>query len=224
VSIEGLIREHRRFRERFDQDREFFVRLAEEGQEPKMLWIGCSDSRVVPEQIVGANPGELFVVRNVANAVPPFGTGEAAVGTAVEYAVLHLHVPHIVVCGHTQCGGIKALENPVDMAREPHIARWIELARPARMQVEASGVAEEDRYLETVKANVLLQRENLRTYDCVREAIDNGQLTLHAWLYDLHTGDLLAYDGGSGQWRPLALLEERPGEAAALSADMGGGR
>jgi carbonic anhydrase len=200
-----LLTGHRRFKERFEADRERFVRLAEEGQKPQVLWIGCSDSRVIPEQITGAEPGQLFVMRNIANVVPPFGTGDMAVGAVIEYAILHLRVPHVVICGHTQCGGIKVLEGHVDLAREPHIARWVELARPARTQVEASGIPEEARYLETIKANVLLQRENLRTYDCVREAIEAGHLTLHGWLYGLHSGDLLAYDDESGQWGALAL-------------------
>lgn len=204
-STAKLLTGHRRFKEKFAAEREMFVRLAEEGQEPQVLWIGCSDSRVIPEQITGAEPGELFVMRNMANVVPPFGTGDAAVGAVIEYAILHLQVPHVVICGHTQCGGIKALERHIDMAREPHVARWVELARPARTQVEASGTPEEAHYLETIKANVLLQRENLRTYDCVREAIRAGQLTLHGWLYDLHTGDLLAYDDESSQWGALAL-------------------
>jgi len=200
-----LLTGHRRFKERFEANREMFVRLAEEGQKPQVLWIGCSDSRVIPEQITGAEPGQLFVMRNIANVVPPFGTGDMAVGAVIEYAILHLRVPHVVICGHTQCGGIEALEGHVDLAREPHIARWVELARPAQTQVEASGVPEEARYLETIKANVLLQQENLRTYDCVREAIGAGHLTLHGWLYDLHSGDLLAYDDESGQWGTLAL-------------------
>jgi carbonic anhydrase len=200
-----LLTGHRRFKGRFETDRERFVRLAEEGQKPQVLWIGCSDSRVIPEQITGAEPGQLFVMRNIANVVPPFGTGDMAVGAVIEYAILCLRVPDVVICGHTQCGGIKALEGHIDLAREPHIARWVELARPAHTQVEASGIPEEARHLETIKANVLLQRENLRTYDCVREAIGAGHLTLHGWLYDLHSGDLLAYDDESGQWGPLAL-------------------
>ena len=200
-----LLTGHRRFKERFEDDRGMFVRLAEEGQQPKVLWIGCSDSRVIPEQITGAEPGELFVMRDIANVIPPFGTGDTAAGAVIEYAVLHLHVPHVVICGHTQCGGIKALEGHIDLACEPHIARWVELARPARTQVEASGITEEARYLETIKASVLLQRENLRTYICVHEAIRASQLTLHGWLYDLHSGDLLAYDDESGGWGALAL-------------------
>jgi carbonic anhydrase len=205
MQTDQLLTGHRRFKERFEADRERFVRLAEEGQQPQGLWIGCSDSRVIPEQITGAEPGQLFVMRNLANVVPPFGTGDTAVGAVIEYAILHLHVPDVVICGHTQCGGIKALEGPVDLAREPHIARWVEWARPAHTQVEASGVPEEARYLETTKANVLLQRENLCTYDCVREATGAGHLTLHGWLYDLHSGDLLAYDPESGQWGTLTL-------------------
>ena len=200
-----LLTGHRQFREKFEANWEMFVRLAERGQKPKVLWIGCSDSRVIPEQITGAELGDLFVVRDIANVVPPFGTGDTAVGAVIEYAILHLRVLHAVICGHTQCGGIQALEGPLDLAREPHIARWVELARPARTQVEASGLPEEAHYLETIKANVLLQRENLRTYDCVREAVGAGQLTLHAWLYDLYSGDLLAYDDESGQWGALAL-------------------
>jgi carbonic anhydrase len=204
MPTDKLLTGHRQFKEKFEANWEMFVRLAERGQKPKVLWIGCSDSRVIPEQITGAEPGDLFVVRDIANVVPPFGMGDMAVGAVIEYAILHLRTPHVVICGHTQCGGIKALEAPLDLAREPHIARWVELARPAYTQVEASGMPEEARYLETIKANVLLQRENLRTYDCVREAVGAGQLTLHAWLYDLYSGDLLAYDDESGQWRALA--------------------
>jgi carbonic anhydrase len=129
MPTDQLLTGHRRFKERFEADRERFVRLAEEGQQPEVLWIGCSDSRVIPEQITGAEPAELFVMRNIANVVPPFGTGDMAVGAVIEYAVLHLHAPHVVICGHTQCGGIKALEGHVDLAREPHIARWVEWAR-----------------------------------------------------------------------------------------------
>jgi carbonic anhydrase len=210
MPINKLLISHYQFKEKFRAEREVFVKLAEEGQSPKVLWIGCSDSRVIPEQITAADPGELFVTRNIANVVPPFGMGDVAVGAVIEYAVLHLRVPHIVICGHTQCGGIKVLEGPIDLAREPHIARWVELARPAHTQVEASGLLEEVRYLETIKANVVLQRKNLGTYDCVREAVRAGQLALHAWLYDLHTGNLLAYDDESREWGVLPL----PGEVS----------
>ena len=194
----------RKFKKRFADDQEVFVRLAEDGQNPKVLWIGCSDSRVIPEQITGAEPGELFMVRNVANIVPPSWASDNAIGAVIEYAVLHLQVPHIVICGHTECGGIKALDGHISMGREPHLARWLELARPARKRVEALGLPEEARYIETIKKNVLVQWENVQSYSCVRESENEGKLKIHGWLYDLHTGDLLAYNE-KGKWDALIL-------------------
>jgi carbonic anhydrase len=198
---------HRRFIERkFAGEKEVFRKLAEEGQNPKVLWIGCSDSRVIPEQITGAEAGELFTMRLIANVVPPKDAGSDASGAVIEYAVRHLGVPHIVICGHTDCGGIKALEADIDSAAEPHIWRWIEWARPARGRVEESSVPEGERLLETIKANVLLQLENLHSYDCVAEGMESGTLSTHAWLYDLADGNLLAYDEAGGAWRALSAL------------------
>jgi len=199
-----LISGYRRFREKFDSDHEVFKKLAEEGQNPKVLWIGCSDSRVVPELITGADPGELFDVRNIANVVPPAASAACATGAAVEYAVIHLKVRHIVVCGHTECGGIKALDTPPDPDSEPHITSWLEFARPALEKVLGSDVPESDRYLETIKTNILMQCENLRSYLCVADREQAGWVSIHAWLYDLHTGDISEYDEGSGVWGTIA--------------------
>ncbi len=204
MPTEKLISGHQRFREKFESEHEVFERLAEEGQNPKVLWIGCSDSRVVPELITGADPGELFDVRNIANIVPPSPTIACATGAAVEYAVLHLEVSHIVVCGHTDCGGIKALEAPPSAQTEPHIASWLELASPAREQVLALGLPSDEIYLETIKANILLQSENLRTYPCVVECERRGALSIHSWLYDLHTGEISEFDGSAGTWGSVA--------------------
>jgi carbonic anhydrase len=205
MPTEKLLHGHRAFRKMFSAEQEVFTRLAQEGQKPAVLWIGCSDSRVIPEQITGAGPGELFMMRNIANIVPPSGTLDGAVGAVIEYAVLHLQVAHIVICGHTECGGIKALEGHVNMHREPNISGWLELARPARAQVEALGLPEEERYLETIKRNVLLQRGNLLSYTCVQEGVNTGKLVVHCWLYDLHTGELLAFDDGLEKWKALDI-------------------
>jgi carbonic anhydrase len=155
--------------------------------------------------ITGADPGDLFVTRNVGNIVPPYGTGEMGVGAIVEYAVLHLRVKHIVILGHTDCGGIKALDSLPDWNREPHIARWIEHARPAKTAVEASGLPAEERHEATVRENVLLQLEHLRSYDPVREGERAGELTLHGWVYHLETGSIEAHDPETGQWNPLSV-------------------
>jgi len=191
------------FEQVFEENREMFERLAAQGQAPEVLSIGCSDSRVPSELLTQLEPGDLFVTRNVANIVPPFGTGEMSVGAVVEYAVLHLHVKHIVVLGHTDCGGIKALDSQADWSREPHIARWIEHARPAKTKVEASGLPPEERHLAIVRENVLLQVEHLRSYDPVRQGERDGTLALHGWVYHLEKGTFEAYDPETGAWSPV---------------------
>lgn len=168
--------------------------LSSQGQAPEALFIGCCDSRTGPELITRSKPGDLFVTRTLANIVPPYGTGEMSVGAVVEYAVRRLRVTKIIVCGHTDCGGIWALDKPPDWSREPHIARWIEHARPAKTRIEASGLSEKEHHLATVRENVLLQLEHLRSYDPVREGERIGTLTLHGWVYRLETGTIEAYN------------------------------
>ena len=192
-----------RFRAYFQENQELFELLAHEGQAPQALFIGCSDSRVPPEAITQHDPGDLFVTRNPGNIVPPYGTGQTDIGAVVEFAVLRLNVRHIILCGHTDCGGIRALDQAVDWIREPHIARWIEHARPAKTQIEASGLPEEEWHLATVRANVLLQLENLRSYDPVRTGEKTGALALHGWVYHLETGTIEAYDSETRSWSPV---------------------
>ena len=192
-----------RFREYFEENRELFELLAAEGQAPQALFICCSDSRVAPEWLTQSDPGDLFVTRNVGNIVPPYGSGQTSIGAVIEFAVLQLAVRHIILCGHTDCGGIRALDQPADCWGQPHLARWIEYARPARTQVEASGLPEEDRHLAAVRANVLLQLENLRSYDPVRAGERAGALTLHGWVYHLEAGIIEACDSETGSWSPL---------------------
>jgi len=192
-----------RFRGYRQQNRALFDRLATEGQAPQVLWIGCSDSRIVPEVITGAEPGDLFVVRNIANIVPPYGTGQTSPGAAIEYAVRHLHVPQIVLCGHTDCGGIRALGTQLDQSREPHIVSWIEHVRPAVTRVEAAGLPTEAQHLAIVRENVLLQIDNLRSYDPVRAGERDGKLTLHGWVYHIETGEVERYDAATRSWIPL---------------------
>ena len=196
-----------RFQTYFEENRELFELLAEEGQAPEALFIGCSDSRVAPEWITQCDPGDLFVARSVGNIVPPYGSGQSGIGAVIEFAVQQLGVRHIILCGHTDCGGIQALDQAADWSREPHIARWIEHARPARTQVEASGLPEEERHLAAVRANVLIQLENLRSYDPVRTGERAGTLTLHGWVYHLETGRIKAYNPDTGSWNPVDSTE-----------------
>lgn len=211
LDIKDAVEGHERFRLAFERDKAFFRSLATKKQKPRLLWIGCSDSRVVPAQITSADPGELFEVRNIANSVPPSDMDDTSVGAAIEYAVGHLGIDDIVVCGHTGCGGINALAEPIPPDREAHLGRWVELTRPAHRLVAAQGVAEAERHVETVKAHVQFQIDNLMTYPIVREGVEAGRLGLHGWLYVMEEGMILAYDPAEGLWRDLVdMARERP--------------
>jgi carbonic anhydrase len=113
LDIKDAVEGYRRFRQRVERDKAFYAGLAKAKQKPKLLWIGCCDSRVVPAQITSADPGELFEIRNIANCVPPSGSGDDSVGAAIEYALGHLWIDDIIVCGHTGCGGLQALLEPI---------------------------------------------------------------------------------------------------------------
>lgn len=204
---------HRRFKAAREADHDFLVALAEGKQQPKMLWIGCADSRVDPAEILGTGLGDLFVIRNIANLVPPAGRGDDSVGAAIEYCLEHLGVDDIVVCGHTGCGGIAAVSKPVPPA-EMHLDRWVDHARGSARLIAAARVPEEERLDAMVKANVLFQRDNLLTYPSVAKALAESRLRLHAWLYDMHSADMLGYDVTSGDWRTLGELA---GEARSAS-------
>jgi len=196
--VEGL----RRFRrESFPLFREHYQRLVAEGQRPSTLFLGCADSRVVPDLLTSALPGDLFVIRNVGNLVPPFEPDAGFHGTSagIEFATLVLGVKDIVVCGHSHCGAIKALFTPLrDDA--PHITRWLELARPATV---GSHMTEEN-LRRTEMASVVLQVERLMSFPVVRERVERGDLCLHGWYYVIEEGQVLGLDMGSGEFRPLS--------------------
>ncbi len=198
-----LLAGYHRYRRRIADLRPELAARAQ-GQSPRALWIGCSDSRVIPEQITDADPGELLVLRNVANIVPPAGTDDA-VGAIVEFAVLSLRVGRIIVCGHTDCGGVAALSEQLDPEREPQLARWVELARPAETRVAGLGLPAAECALETTKANVLVQRERLVAYPCVAAGLGAGTLSVQAALYTLETGEVLVFSDVGQAWLPLPL-------------------
>jgi carbonic anhydrase len=155
-----------------------------EGQSPQVLFITCSDSRVVPALITGARPGELFELRTAGNIVPPYAcehpTGEAA---TIEYAVEVLGVRDIVVCGHSHCGAVGALVRGEDLTAVPAVRDWLASATP-----RPAGPAEDPEVAEGVQSHVLTQLLRLRSYPCVERRTRKRRLTLHAWYYEVHTG------------------------------------
>jgi carbonic anhydrase len=174
-------------RDFFEKQAGLLEKLAK-GQSPEVLFIGCSDSRVSPERLLGANPGDLFMLRNIANIVPPYEQSDVGITAVLEYAVRHLKVPHLVICGHTDCGGIKGLDADLDPQAEPALTRWIEFARPAQQEVDAAAemlINEADRNRAIVERSVVLQLRHVQTYPFVMEALEANRLELHGWVYYL---------------------------------------
>lgn len=193
---EHLLHGYARFRvEYFADEQSYLSRLATEGQRPSALYIGCSDSRVIPELLTSSSPGELFVVRNIANQVPELDHADASVGAAIEYAVAQLHVQHVIVCGHYGCGGVNAVLGGRDKLREyPSLYEWLEGIEPAVERVRRVGASGDAGFRMAVEENVLLQMNNLVTFAPVREALDSGRMQLHGWIYDLATSALQVFD------------------------------
>jgi carbonic anhydrase len=193
-SIHRLIEGYRTFHSReLPEYRADFERLAK-GQAPIAAFVTCSDSRVQPHLITQTEPGDLFVIRNAGNIVPPFehASSEAA---AIEYAVKALDVPHIVVCGHTGCGAMSGLLEPEAVASMTKVRRWVNLSSKALRAVENIPADKSDeRWAALVGENVLLQLEHMMTYPCVASRVRFGTLSLHAWVYDIKTGRIFEYN------------------------------
>ncbi|KAA0941418.1 carbonic anhydrase [Streptomyces apricus] len=196
--MQPLIDHARSFRKQSVDRPEEFARLAE-GQSPQVLFITCSDSRVVPALITGARPGELFELRTAGNIVPPHAsaqpTGEAA---TIEYAVEVLGVSDVVVCGHSHCGAVGALVRGDDLTAVPAVRDWLAHAAP-----RPTGAVEDPTVAEAVQNHVLTQLLRLRSYPCVERRLTDGQLRLHGWFYEVHTGSVLAHDVRSDSFEAL---------------------
>lgn len=198
----------------FASNRDMFAQLATAGQRPETLFVTCCDSRVVPNLITNAAPGELFIVRNVGNIVPSVGRGViGGVSAALEYAVEVLEVGNVIVCGHTNCGAIEAILNPSQVAHLPLVARWLaESARIPELITERYGdLSGEERRLAAVEENVLVQLENLRSFPFVARRLAAGTLKMNGWVFKIATGEVFDYDPVSGQFLKLVPAdEERP--------------
>ncbi len=208
-ALARLLAGFRVFRARyFEQRPELYERLAKSGQKPQVLVIGCSDSRADPAILLGAEPGELFVVRNVANLVPPYQPDGHYHGTssAIEFAVRDLAVAHIVVLGHSGCGGVQALLQPAEKSEEREfIAGWMAIAGRARAALPAAAphhAHERSRAVEQAAIRVSL--ENLRTFPWIRSPLMEGKLSLHGWWFDLEAGELWGIDAPEGEFKLVA--------------------
>lgn len=183
----------------FSSHRQLFEELSH-GQHPRILFITCSDSRVDPNLITQAQVGELFVIRNVGNIIPPFGAANGGEGAAIEYAISALDIEQVIVCGHSHCGAMKALLNLNSLEETmPLVSNWLKHAEATRqvMRDNYSNLEGEELLEVTVAENVLTQLENLQTYPVIRSRLHQRNLTLHGWVYHIESGEVLEYDAVS---------------------------
>jgi len=180
----------------FQENQKDFARLVKDGQSPKALFIGCSDSRVIPDLILNTGPGDLFVIRNVGNFVPPHSTTEDFHGTAsaIEYAVSVLNVSEIIICGHTHCGACATLHKLEKVENLPHLKKWLQIGEEAKNLAVLSNNTGEDLLRQTEKISVKTQIDHILTYPEVRKRVLNKKLHIHGWLYHIENGNIEYYD------------------------------
>ncbi len=207
--LQQLIQGHQEFQNLHFKNFEFqFDELVEKGQSPEILFIGCSDSRVVPDLITGSKPGDLFIIRNVGNFVPPFKDDNDFHGTAagIEYAVSVLNVKHIIVCGHSYCGACESLYHEIPNKQElVHVRKWLELGQISKSFVEDNFKSETmtEKVRLTEQVSVVFQLENLLTYPAVAKRMTEESLTLHGWYYDLQSGVIKQFDTETFEFKDL---------------------
>ena len=198
--VDGFLRFHH---DVFPEQQELFKKLAT-AQTPRAMFITCPDSRIVPELITQSSPGDLFVTRNVGNVVPPYGQMNGGVSTAIEFAVMALGVQHIIVCGHSDCGAMKAVLAPQTLEGMPTVKAWLRHAEVARTVVaQTCGCATQEHLGVLTEENVVAQLDHLKTHPSVAARLASGQLFIHGWVYDIETSAIKAYDAQEGRFRPL---------------------
>ena len=209
-SIERFIAGYHRFRSGYyEENRERLNELAREGQSPRIAIVACCDSRVDPAVITDSNPGDMFVIRNVANLVPPYEAAGSWHGTsaALQFAVCGLEVEHLVVMGHAQCGGIRALleKDESEEQGDHFIASWMSIADEAKQHVlhDASLHSFDDRLHACELSSIEISLKNLMTFSWIREKVEQGKLELHGWYYDIRTGEVLHFDRDRQSFKPL---------------------
>jgi len=210
MKIAELISGYEKFKDtKFKKYENKFLDLVKNGQHPKVLFIACSDSRVDPALITNSAPGELFVLRNIGNFVPPFAPDNDFHATAagIEYAVSVLEVTDIIICGHSHCGAIETMYTKITDINLVHVKKWLELGMDAKNYVTqkliSQDVTQSERLELTEKISLLFQSKNLLTYPDVERRVNEGELFIRSWYYHLETGELEYFNTESGEFEPM---------------------
>jgi carbonic anhydrase len=200
-----LIEGHKRFLSEAFPARKNQFHLLAEGQQPETLFVTCADSRIVPDLILQTQPGDLFLCRNAGNVIPRAGEPAGGVSATIEYAVEVLRVRHLIVCGHSDCGVIRALMKPETLEQLPSVRDWLQHVEPAWKFVDDVELhaGELTRHTALTHANVLVQLDNLKTHEYIRRSVAEGRLQVHGWYYDILTGKIERYDDQQRRFVPL---------------------
>ncbi|MEW6499191.1 MAG: carbonic anhydrase [Cyanobacteriota bacterium] len=192
----------------FSSQKELFESLSH-GQTPDALFVTCSDSRINPNLITQTNPGDLFILRNVGNIIPPHGAVSDGEGATIEFAVTALGIKDIIVCGHSLCGALEGLLHPEQLRDMPTVISWLAHAEATRRIVEEnySDLSDDELLNVAMQENVLVQLENLRTHPAVEARLARGELNLHAWAYKIQTGEVFSFRPDEGQFLPVTEVQ-----------------
>ena len=207
--MQRLLEGHARFRaDVFPERAGLFHTLADQ-QKPSALFLTCADSRVVPDMILQSNPGDLFICRNAGNIVPPYGQATGGVSATIEYAVAALGIENIIVCGHSDCGAMKAVLSGKKHEQMPAVDAWLKHSNAAFRMIpdqheEPRAIGSKDRLRALTRANVLTQLNHLQTHPSVASAMSHGKLNLYGWLYEIHSGQIESFDAEQGRFLPLS--------------------
>jgi len=217
--IEKFVRGFTRFQQQYFSEEHELYQALREGQHPTTLLIGCCDSRVDPMLLTGSGPGDMFVVRNIANLVPPC-TPDAppGVSSAIEFAICNLEVARVIVLGHAKCGGIRALMSPQQEARETDfVERWMRIAAPVRERVKRDLAHKtlEEQHTACEQASILQSLDNLLTYPWLKRKVEQGRLVLHGWYFDIDHGALMAYSARQQRFLPMVCSIDRRARTTA---------
>lgn len=207
--MEKLFRGLHKFESEIVPSRKRFFEELAKGQDPDAIFITCSDSRVDPALITQTQPGQLFTIRNAGNIVPPKGSGSGE-EASIEFGIDVLKIKDIVVCGHSHCGAMEGLLKPESLTELPNVSGWLKYAEETKRILDVNYRDQDpEKVLNiTVLENVLVQLEHVRSLPAVKEALDKGLVTLHAWMYEIETGTIYAYDAEAEEFTPLLSQQD----------------
>ena len=218
--MKKLIQGTQEFRTKvFNGQKSFFEALTK-GQKPEALFITCSDSRLNPNELTQTKPGELFILRNAGNLIPAYGQGSGGEAATIEFGLMSLEIKHIIVCGHSHCGAMKALMSSDPLDSLPAVKKWLDHAAHTRQVVKENytDLGEEDLMDVTIQENVLCQIQNLKTHPAVAARLARGELSIHAWIHRFESGQVFTYDPKTEQF---ASLEDHSEPLPARKVSMG---